>query len=781
MGLSERFCMLDWIKGVLATPTPSDLIERKFLASVLKLFIWILIAAILLHGGISLMISFAQNISAVLLFYLPCLAVCVALQILLQRRQLRLALGVLVYGLWLFFSVIVGLAGGVHSPAFIGGYLILILLTDFLLNFRATLIVAGLSTISGVSLAIADTYGIISLPDPQFAVFTSVVVLILAIIASLAMVRLINYRIYQTFVQMDVEMARRQTSESNLATKERRFEALLEHNHDMVAVMDAAAHITYASPSIGHILGYPVTQAGLVLGFDFIHPDDLGRTQSVLGRLITQPGSIHQTELRMRHQDGNWRWIDITANNQIGNPDVRGIILNFRDITEHKREEEQREHDSIHDALTGLCNRLLFSDRLENLIRRSQRDETATFAVLILDIDHFKNINDSLGHDAGDEMLITVARKLTSLIRATDTVARLSGDEFGVLLDQNEGSVGVEVIAERIEQEITRDPIHISGRDLVITSSLGIVISDLQYLRPEEYLRDAEIAMYRAKAWGRAQHVFFEDRMRKGVLERVGLEAELRRALEKHEFVVYYQPVFSLQHGELVGFEALVRWQHPTRGLLLPGEFIEVAEDSGLVVDLDRWVMGEACRQNRAWQLGHEDSPPLIINVNLSRRQLIKADLIETVSRILKETQLDARLLRPEITESLIMENIDFAIGTLDELNKMGVRTEIDDFGCGYSSLAVLTRLPVRTLKIDRSFVMSIGNGDERDEVIRTIIALGHSLNLEIIAEGIETTEQLKQLTQLGCEYGQGFLFSKGLDPIGAEALITKKVSAFSF
>jgi len=773
--------MLEWIRKVLAAPAPSELLDRKHLAYLLKFILWIAIAAICLHAAILLSVSPAGYQLILLVVDLPSLAYLGVLQILVYKQRANIASQLTVYGLWVIYTAFISISGGVHSLLFIGGYLLILLLTDFLLDFRTSVIIAGMSTVSAILLTVADYYQLLSQPDERYTLYTSVFMLVLTIAGSLALVRLIKYRIYQSFVQIDVETAKRHTTETQLATNERRFQALMEHNQDMVALLDGFARFRYTSPSVERIMGYPASHLIDTIAFDIFHPDDQARAQSMFARLITHPNTLQRIEVRARHMDNNWRWVDIMGNNQIGNPDVRGVILNFRDTTEQKLEEEQREHDAIHDALTGLYNRLLFIDRLENLIRRNQRDETARFVMLMLDIDHFKNINDSLGHSAGDELLITISRKLSGLIRASDTVARLSGDEFGILLDQTEGTVGVETIAARVEQEITREPIRISGRDLIITASIGIVLSAPQYVRPEEYLRDAEIAMYRAKAWGRAQHVFFEDRMREGVLERVGLEAEIRQALERSEFVVYYQPVFSLQRGELVGFEALVRWQHPVRGLLMPSEFISVAEDSGLIIELDRWVMSEACRQNREWQTKYPDAPHLIMNVNLSRRQLIKADLVETVKQILKETNLDARLLRPEITESLIMENIDFAIGTLHQLNEMGVRAEIDDFGSGYSSLAVLTRLPVRTLKIDRSFVSSIGAGDERDEVIRTIIALGHSLNLEIIAEGIETTDQLKQLTGLGCEYGQGFLFSRGLDATGAEALITNKISAFSY
>lgn len=429
--------------------------------------------------------------------------------------------------------------------------------------------------------------------------------------------------------------------------------------------------------------------------------------------------------------------------------------------------EESREHFryvAFHDVLTGLANRALFAEHVRLAIERARRHADQTFAILFLDLDRFKYINDCLGHAIGDKLLIATARRLESCVRQVDTVARFGGDEFAILLDRVTDANEAVRVAERI-QEALSVPFQLDRHEAFVTASIGIAFGrNGEYIEPDEIIRDADIAMYRAKEGGRARYELFDKEMHSRAVSRLRLENDLRRALAKREFCLHYQPIINLQTGRLAGFEALARWQHPERGLVSPVEFIPVAEETGLIIHIGRWMMQEACRQMDAW---HRQSPvnrQLTLSVNLSGKQLTQADLLDQIEAILNETGLSARALRLEITETVVMENADSAAAAFERLRKMGVRLSIDDFGTGYSSLGYLHRFPFDTLKIDRSFVGSIGRSDENLEIVHTITKLAHNLGMEVVAEGVEREEQAILLRSLSCHYGQGFLFSKPLD-----------------
>jgi diguanylate cyclase (GGDEF)-like protein len=449
-------------------------------------------------------------------------------------------------------------------------------------------------------------------------------------------------------------------------------------------------------------------------------------------------------------------------------------------LREHAEELEERvqkrtaelAHQALHDVLTGLPNRNLLMDRLEQAIARGKRKPDTRFAVLFLDLDRFKVVNDSLGHLTGDQLLVGTARRLEASIRPGDTVSRLGGDEFVIFLDEIATNDDVINIVERIQERLS-EPFHIAGHEIYMTSSIGVTISSIGSERAEGVLRDADIAMYRAKLQGRARYELFDEWMRSNARALMELETDLRRAVERNEFRVLYQPIVALVEGRLTGFEALVRWEHPARGRTLPAEFLPLAEETGMIVAIDRWVLSEACDQLRRWQ---DEFPEraLTMSVNLSSRQIRREDFVEMVSECMARARIRENDLGLEITEGTIMENADRAIEVLGELRARGVRWSIDDFGTGYSSLSYLHQFPVDILKIDQSFVRRVGPGAENTEIIRTIMSLARNLGMQVVAEGVETEEQLTLLRARGCDYGQGYYFAYALDAEAARELIAR-------
>mgnify|MGYP005849990071 CR=1 FL=1 len=448
-------------------------------------------------------------------------------------------------------------------------------------------------------------------------------------------------------------------------------------------------------------------------------------------------------------------------------------IAAFQDISDRKQAEARLIYNALHDALTDLPNRNLLMKRLELAINRAKRVNGYCFAVLFMDLDRFKVVNDSLGHLAGDELLISFAHKLQSSIRSTDLAARLGGDEFIIVLEEIKGIQEAVKTAERIFTEL-QSPLMLEGHEVFVSTSIGIVLGGREYDQASDLIRDADIAMYRAKAQGRARYEIFNAEMHTQALKRLHLENDLRKAIERQEFVVYYQPIVALNSGQLIGFEALVRWQHSTRGLVAPGEFLAVAEETGLIVAIDRWMLRIACQQLAVWQKAFGNAA-LKVSVNLSARDFLGDRFIDEVEQALVQAGLNSSCLTLEITESMLIDNVEDTIALLERLRERGVQTSIDDFGTGYSSLSYLHRLPVDTLKIDRSFVSDMQGNDRNDEIVETIVALSNRLNLEAIAEGIETRQQLERLQRLGCELGQGYFFSRPLPPQEAEVLLERR------
>jgi diguanylate cyclase (GGDEF)-like protein/PAS domain S-box-containing protein len=490
--------------------------------------------------------------------------------------------------------------------------------------------------------------------------------------------------------------------------------------------------------------------------FGRIHPDDIERVRADIRAHLEESTPHYEDEYRMLHRDGNYLWMlgrGLAVRN--GGGKAYRMAGSQTDITRGK----------VVDVLTGLPNRVLFMDRLSRSFERARRRKDKTVALIFLDLDSFKLINDSLGHMIGDQLLVAIAGRLETALRSSDsvarlgrnhTIARLGGDEFTILLEDISSSRDATRIAERIANDLAM-PFMVAGQELFPSASIGIALYNPSYQCPEELLRDADTAMYSAKALGKGRYEIFDANMRANTIARLQLETEFRRAIERKEFENYYQVIVSLTTGQILGFESLVRWKHTARGIVSPAEFIAVAEETGLVVPMGQWVLRTACQQMRFWQTRFEETPPLTISINLSARHFLQSDLVQQCRAVLYETQLANGSLNIEVTESAMMPNPESAIELMHQLKSLGVQIALDDFGTGYSSLSYLHRFPLDSLKIDRAFVSRIM---EDDEIIRTILTLGRNLGLKVVAEGVETAEQVEKLQELGCEYAQGYYFS---------------------
>jgi diguanylate cyclase (GGDEF)-like protein/PAS domain S-box-containing protein len=603
-----------------------------------------------------------------------------------------------------------------------------------------------------------------------------------------------------------LDISDRKEAESALRQSEQRFRSLIENATDITIIIDGEGIFRYISPSVKRILGYAPHQAIGRSALEIVHPDDCATIAQTIKKAIENPKrSQSPVEYRVRHRNGCWCYVEAVTTNLLYDPAVKGIVINCHDITQRKLAEEKLLHDAFHDALTGLPNRSLFTDRLEHALRRASRRKDYLFAVLFLDLDRFKVVNDSLGHAIGDQLLVAIARRLEACLRAEDTVARIGGDEFVLLLEDIESINEATSIVNRLQKKIT-SPMVLDGHEVFITASIGIALSSGEYVEPTNLLRDADTAMYRAKELGRARHEVFNSSMHAHALRLLQLENDLRRAIESirdpareedfppspalalpplsaaPQFILHYQPIVSIANGTITSFEALVRWQHPERGLVSPIEFITMAEETGLIVPLGRWVLRTACQQIGQWQRLFPSNPPLSVSVNLSVKQFSQPDLIEYIDQVLAESHLDGSSLKLEITESVLIENSESVTAMLVQLRARNIDLCIDDFGTGYSSLSYLHRFPTNTLKIDRSFVSRMG-GDfalgkgaiDPTEIVRSIVTLSHNLGMDVVAEGVEEASQLSILKGLKCEYAQGYFFSKPVDSKTAAALIRQQ------
>jgi diguanylate cyclase (GGDEF)-like protein/PAS domain S-box-containing protein len=568
-------------------------------------------------------------------------------------------------------------------------------------------------------------------------------------------------------------------AELALRKSEERYTLAVQGAKDGIWDWDFSNGQVYYSPRWKEMLGFQEGElsASPEEWLSRVHPEDLGLLKAAMASHALGHVPHFEYEYRIQGKDGTYRWM---LSRGIAVRDGRGQVSRIAgsqtDIGDRKCAEEKLLHQALYDALTDLPNRTLFMDRLRQALRRNKRSKGKTCSVLFLDLDRFKEINDSLGHAKGDQLLVSFARRLEKSVRPGDTIARLGGDEFTVLLEDLAGLEGAVHVAERIRNEFT-SPFVLGTQELFVTVSIGIAPGN-DYDRPEDLLRDADTAMYRAKERGRACFEVFDQGMHSLAVERLQTENELRRALERKEIRIHYQPVFSLSEDGLLGFEALVRWQHPRRGLLGPGEFLPLAEETGQVVDLDRWVLRQACGQARDWQRRFPQEPPIAVAVNLSGKHFLRLGLVAEVEEILRETGLEARSLILEITESVLLGETKLVQETVQGLKDLGARLSLDDFGTGYSSLSYLHRFPFDSLKIDRSFVQELGTGSAHGQMVRTIMSLAHSLNLGVVAEGVETQDQLRHLRAMRCEQVQGYFLSKPMPVEEAEGLLSARAHA---
>jgi diguanylate cyclase (GGDEF)-like protein/PAS domain S-box-containing protein len=586
-----------------------------------------------------------------------------------------------------------------------------------------------------------------------------------------------SYRKQLNATLAQAEQAERHAEEQSVISQalresEEHFRSAFDYAAVGMALVGTNGHYLSVNHSLCELVGYSEEEMLRTTFQSITHPDDLGADLADLYQMLEGKSVTSTREKRYVHKDGHAVWTTVSASSVC---DARGrpahFIVQAQDITERKQAEEQLHHAAFYDSLTGLPNRAFFSDHLELAVSRATQHKDHLFAVLFLDIDRFKNINDSLGHAVGDQLLKAVAGRLVNCVRPEDTVSRFGGDEFAILLNGIKQSAEALAVTERILREIEA-PFKLSGYEVFTSTSAGIALSAIGYASPEEILRDADTAMYRAKEQGKGRYEVFDKLMHARAISRLQLETDLRRAIERDEFEVHYQPILNLADSRISGFEALVRWRHPERGLVSPADFIPVAEDTELIIPLGEWVLREACKQAREWQLAYPSNDPLTISVNLSGKQFKQPDLVSQIKQTLYQTGLDARFLRLEITESMVMEDAESATAMLRQLRSLNVQLSIDDFGTGYSSLSYLHRFPVNILKIDKSFVGRMSIDEESLGIVETVIALAAKLKMDVVAEGIETREQWDKLKAFQCKYGQGFLFSKPLPADDAARLL---------
>ncbi len=571
-----------------------------------------------------------------------------------------------------------------------------------------------------------------------------------------------------------VDVTDRRHSARMLQESEQRYALAAAGSNDGLWDWDLANGKIFLSPCWKEMLGYSDPEIADTPDewFSRIHPDDVYRVTDQLDSHLEGAVANFESEHRMRHFDGSFRWM-LTRGLAVRDPDGTALRIagSQTDITDRKQAEEQIIHEALHDGLTGLPNRTLFLDLVRQSLVATNAEEAPHFAIIQIDLDRFKVVNESLGHMHGDSLIISVARRLQGAVGSSDTIARLGGDEFVVLAGDVGSKADADSIANKLSAAISA-PFRLAGREIFMSGSIGVAHSSDAYDWPEDMLRDSELAMYTAKKSGPSRAVAFTSSMRGSPFTRLDIETDLRRALDRDELAVHYQPIVELESGRISGFEALLRWFHPTRGVVSPGEFIPLAEEMGLIGDIGEWVVRTACGDLQDWLSQKMLDRPVDMAVNLSTRQFVRPHLVEEIERLLGETGIEATSVKLEITESVLMDNARVAVDMLEQMRELGIRICVDDFGTGYSSLSYLHQFPIDTLKIDRSFIQDLGRNPENLEIVRTIKLLASNLRMSIVAEGVETGQHLSVLRDLGCEFAQGYYFAKPVDAEGAERLL---------
>ena len=546
---------------------------------------------------------------------------------------------------------------------------------------------------------------------------------------------------------------------TELQAREARFSALVENSSDLVTIVDRDGIILFQSPSVARVLGWDVDRTDGSSFVAALHGSDQPRWHTIVDFVMEDSDGEMVAEWQVRHADGSWRFLQSIITNLIHEPSVGGLVLNSRDITDQKTLEDQLRHQAFHDQLTGLANRALFLEHLDQALRRQSR-MGGELAVLFIDLDEFKNVNDLHGHTLGDELLRQAAERLRTTLRDADAIARIGGDEFAALFEGVTLGLDAGAAAERIIESFAQ-PFLIESSEVLVTASMGMAVNEIGTESAEDLIRNADLAMYAAKRTNKGRYEVFSTNMHSTILDRMQMELDLRHALDHSEFEAYYQPIVILPSGTIVGAEALIRWNHPQRGLVMPSEFIGVAESSGIIVQIGAWILDQACKEFEVLTRGVAGSQSLGLSVNLSTRQLSDPLLIDTVRSALTNSGLDARRLTLEITESAVMVDVPKTFRVLTELRSFGVKIAIDDFGTGYSSLSLLSEIPVDTIKIDQSFVTNVAKRPEPGRLIRAIQSLASDFGLRTVAEGVEDLDQLEALEGLECQAAQGFYFAR--------------------
>jgi diguanylate cyclase (GGDEF)-like protein/PAS domain S-box-containing protein len=560
-----------------------------------------------------------------------------------------------------------------------------------------------------------------------------------------------------TFTAFIRDISDRRRAQQELASREKRFRTIVEKSWSGVVLLGGDLRFSFAGSSTQHLIGYEDRELIGRSLFEFVHPHDLDKAKTVLGDVLSSPNHEAHGELRFLHKQGHWVWLEGFGQNMLHEPSVGAIVLNYRDVSQRKQTEKQLEYRAYYDSLTGLPNRLLFRDRLVNSLGAAKRNRVGV-AVMYLDVDHFKLVNDGLGHSFGDRLLADIAQRLHGALRASDTISRIGGDEFSVLLPEVLSAEAVAGVARKVLESLTK-PFRVDGHELFVTASIGISCYPNDGEDAETLLKCADAAMYRAKELGRNQAQLFTASMNERYVRRLALEQHLHHAIERGQLELWYQPVYDRARRRVVSVEALLRWRDPSRGLIQPTEFIGLAEETGMIIPIGEWVIRTACRQLRQW---HEQGlETLRMAVNISAVQLQQRDLVDVVRTALEESQLAAHCLELEITESAAMQNFELTMKVLRELRALGVGVAVDDFGTGQSSLTYLKHFPIDTVKIDKEFLRDVIIDETAAAIVSYVINLAHTLQLNVVAEGVETEEQYTFLRHYGCDQMQGYLFSK--------------------